>query len=106
MSSITTKKDEHVDKTDTQMKKRTTTTHEEKSRTETQQQSHKVITGTLDELAPYMKDFNYEPNRGVTSKSPPISTAKPVAATETRKMAFTTGGPTVSPFVTCLRQII
>lgn len=103
MSSITTKKDEKIDKTDTQLKKRTTTTQEEKSRTETQQQSHKVITGTLDELAPYMRDFNYDPKKVVSSKSPP-STAKPVpvAATETRKMAYTTGAATVSDYLAFL----
>lgn len=95
MSSITTKKDEKYDKTDTQLKKRTTTTQEEKSRTETQQQSHKVITGTLDELAPYMKEFNYDPNRVPSaSKSPPTAAKSvPVAATETRKMAYTTATP-------------
>lgn len=101
MSSITTKKDEKIDKTDQHIKKRLTTTQEEKSRTETQQQTHKVITGTLEELAPVMRaeGLRYEPptRTGYASVRnqgpPPVPPPKPVpvTATETRKVAYTTG---------------
>ena len=102
MSSITTRKDEKVDKSDQHIKKRLTTTQEEKSRTETQQQTHKVITGTLEELGPIMKaeGLRYEPPVRTTGYSsarshgpPPVPPPKPVpvATTEMRKVAYTTG---------------
>ena len=101
MSSITTRKDEKIDKSDQHIKKRLTTTQEERSRTETQQQSHKVLTGTLEELAPVMKaeGLRYEAPSRTTYSSvrsqgpPPVPPPKPVpvAATETRKVAYTTG---------------
>lgn len=118
MSTITTKQDQQtlphpIDPT--YVKTRKTMTQEEKSRTETQQQTHKVITGTLDELAPYMEGLQAPRETtpsaretrtsGVysttssTARSPPYGEkppigAKPVpvAATETRKVAYTTGG--------------
>lgn len=102
MSSITTRKDEKTDRTDQGITKRLTTTQEEKSRTETQQQTNKVFTGTLEQLAPIMKaeGLRYEPPGGTR---PPYSSVRsqlgpppppkpvPVATTETRRAAFTTG---------------
>ena len=101
MSTVTTRKDEKIDRSDQQIKKRLATTQEEKSRTETQQQTHKVLTGTLEELAPVMRaeGLRYEPPTRTTYSSvrnagpPPVPPPKPVpvAATETRKVAYTTG---------------
>ena len=74
MSSVTQRTDEKVNATDAGIKKIVTRTEEEKSRTERQEQTNKIITGTWDEISPYL----------------PKDTPKPVSSTETRKLAYTT----------------
>lgn len=74
MSTVTQRTDEKSAVSDTGIKKIITRTEEEKSRSERQEKTDKIITGTWDEISSYL----------------PKDTPKPISATETRKLAYTT----------------
>lgn len=74
MSSVTQRTNEKLEPSETGSKKIITRTEEEKSRTERQEQTNKIITGTWDEISSFL----------------PKGTPKPVSSTETRKLAYTT----------------
>lgn len=90
-SNVETKEDE---KTGYVTKKKTNTVlQEERTVTQQQRESHKLITGTLEDLMPIIRTeaVKYEPtvseHRG---RSPQPTKSVPVVATETRKVAYTT----------------
>lgn len=89
-----------VDEKRDERKKTTTVLSEEKSYSQLQKESHKVISGRPEEVAPLLRaeGFHYEPPKSAHKRSspsppPPLPKSVPVSATETRKMAFTTTTP-------------
>lgn len=53
-------------------------------------ESHKVITGTMDELAPIIKTEAIKYDSSFSKETPQETKAVPIVATETRKVAYTT----------------
>jgi hypothetical protein len=79
-------------------KKTSTTVQEEKSMTKQLSQNTRLVSGTLDEVAPIVKTEKIKYNPTVSAQQSPLSTKSvPVIATETRKVAYTETRPTSKP---------
>jgi hypothetical protein len=63
---------------------------EEKSMTKQLSQNTRLVSGTIDEVAPIVKTEKIKYNPTVSAQQSPLSTKSvPVIATETRKVAYT-----------------
>ena len=91
MSGVEKKEDEEGYVT---TKKTNTVLQEERTRTQLQKETHKVITGTLEDVLPIIRteQIKFDPSTTTVdgARSPLTTKSVPVVATETRKVAYTT----------------